>query len=259
MTYCVATRLQQGLVFLSDSRTNAGMDQVSTFRKMTVFERQGDRVLVLMSAGNLAISQSVREMLQEAVESESLWSATSMAEAAARVGAAVRRVHQRDHAALTQFGIEFGCSFILGGQILGEPCRLFQIYAAGNYIEAQAESPYMQIGESKYGKPILDREIAPETELDDAVKCLLISMDSTLKSNISVGLPLDLLVYRANELKVNCFVSITQNNRYFALIHEAWGRLIREAFAGLPSPDWNAMETEASRPVFERMIRSIDQ
>jgi putative proteasome-type protease len=259
MTYCVATNLQQGLVFLSDSRTNAGMDQVSTFRKMTVCERPGDRVLVLMSAGNLAITQSVRDILQSAPESESLWSAATMAEAAARVGAAVRKVHARDHAALTEFGIEFNCSFILGGQIRGEACRLFQVYAAGNYIEAQAESPYLQIGESKYGKPILDRVITPETDLDDAMKCVLISMDSTLKSNISVGLPLDLLVYRADELKVSRFVSITEKNPYFDLIHQAWGRLIREAFSDLPAPDWSAMGTEASRPVFERMIRSVDQ
>ncbi|MBM3377501.1 MAG: peptidase [Betaproteobacteria bacterium] len=259
MTYCVATRLNQGLVFLSDSRTNAGMDQVSTYRKMTVFERPDDRVLVLMSAGNLAITQSVLEILQAAIEDENLWTVKTMSQAAALVGAAIRRVHERDHASLAQHGIDFNCSFILGGQIRGEPCRLFQVYAAGNFIEAQPESPYMQIGESKYGKPILDRVITPDSGLDDAIKCVLISMDSTLKSNISVGLPLDLLVYRTNELRVSRFVSINEDDPYFEQIHHHWGQRIREAFAQLPAPDWSTMATEASRPVFESMIRSADQ
>jgi putative proteasome-type protease len=259
MTYCVATRLHEGIVFLSDSRTNAGMDQISTFRKMTVFERAGERVIVLMSAGNLAITQSVREMLTESSESDSLWSAETMSEAAAIVGAAVRKVYERDHKSLSDFGIDFNCSFLLGGQIQGESCRLFHVYSAGNFIEAGSDCPYFQIGESKYGKPILDRVIKPNTDLDEAAKCLLISMDSTLKSNISVGMPLDLLIYRTDDLRVAQFVSITDEDPYFAHIRSRWGELLREAFHELPQPDWTTMPTEGSRPVFERQIRTPDQ
>jgi putative proteasome-type protease len=259
MTYCVAARLNEGMVFLSDSRTNAGMDQVSTFRKMGVFERPGDRLIVLMSAGNLAITQGVREILNDAAEVDSLWSVDSMADAAALLGRAVRRVHERDGKAFKDFGIDFTCSFILGGQIKGEQSRLFNVYAAGNFIEAHSECPYFQIGESKYGKPILDRVLEPATPLDDATKCLLVSMDSTLKSNISVGMPLDLLIYRTGDLATTRFVSITEEDEYFASIRGRWSQLLREAFQSLPPPDWANMATERSRPVFERSIRSHDQ
>jgi len=259
MTYCVAARLNEGMVFLSDSRTNAGMDQVSTFRKMGVFERPGDRVIVLMSAGNLAITQGVREILNEADEAESLWSVDSMADAAALLGRAVRRVHDRDGKAFKDFGIDFTCSFILGGQIRGEHCRLFNVYAAGNFIEAHSECPYFQIGESKYGKPILDRVLQPGTPMDDATKCLLVSKDSTLKSNISVGMPLDLLVYHAGDLVTTRFLSITEDDEYFASIRGGWSQLLREAFQSLPPPDWKQIDTARSRSVFERSIRSHDQ
>lgn len=259
MTYCVAVRLTEGMVFLSDSRTNAGMDQVSTFRKMGVFERTGDRLIVLMSAGNLAITQSVRELLNDASDNGTLWTVDSMAEAADVVGRAVRRVHERDGRAFKEFGIEFTCGFILGGQIRGEPCRLFNVYAAGNFIEAHSDCPYFQIGESKYGKPILDRVLGPNTPIDDATKCLLVSMDSTLKSNISVGMPLDLLVYRSGDLRTTCFVSITEDDEYFASIRGRWSQLLREAFQALPAPDWANMPTEHSRVILERSIRNHDQ
>jgi len=189
-------RLDAGLVFLSDSRTNAGVDQVGTFRKMTVFENPGDRTLVLLTAGNLSISQSIRQIVAEktTADGRSIWTAKSMYEAAQIIGDAIRLVHQRDAESLAKFGIDFNVSMIFGGQIKGERCRLFQMYSAGNFIESHDESPYFQIGEAKYGKPIIDRVIAPSTPLDEAAKCALISMDSTLRSNISVGLPLDLLI-----------------------------------------------------------------
>jgi len=259
MTYCVAVRLTEGMVFLSDSRTNAGMDQVSVFRKMGVFERAGDRLIVLLSAGNLAITQSVRELLNEAPDTDTLWTVDSMAQAADVVGRAVRRVHERDGSAFKEFGIEFTCSFILGGQIRGEPCRLFNVYAAGNYIEAHSDCPYFQIGESKYGKPILDRVLGPATPIDDATKCLLVSMDSTLKSNISVGMPLDLLVYHSGDLRTTRFVSITEDDGYFASIRGRWSQLLREAFQALPAPDWAHMPIERSGIIFERSIRNHDQ
>ena len=259
MTYCVAMRLNTGLVFLSDSRTNAGVDYVSTYRKMSVFERSGDRVLVLMSSGNLAITQSVVQQLTDATTAENLWNVSSMSRAAHVVGEAVREVYRRDQQSFQEFGLEFNCSFILGGQIQGEDCRIFNVYSAGNFIEAYAESPYFQIGESKYGKPILDRVVAPDTPLDVAAKCCLISMDSTLKSNISVGMPLDLLIYERGSLRVSRYVHIKADNRYFNDIRSMWGQQLRRVFNELPDPDWSTMPGDDSWPVFEAQIRSPDQ
>lgn len=237
MTYCVAMRMDAGLVFLSDSRTNAGVDHINTFRKMTVFEREGDRVLVLLTSGNLAISQAVTTLLQEAIDagdSDSLMCAPTVFEAARVVGDALREVHRRDAAHLNEFGIEFAAAFIFGGQIRGEAPRLFHIYAAGNFIEASPETPYFQIGESKYGKPIIDRVIHTGRTLNEAAKCALISMDSTLRSNLSVGLPLDLLIYERDSLRVGKHVSIEADNPYFELIHSQWGERLRQVFAELP-------------------------
>ena len=243
MTYCVAMRLDAGLVFLSDSRTNAGVDQINTFRKMQVFEKPGERVLVLMSSGNLSISQSVVNLLRERLESKrvrSLNSVKNMFEAARHVGDCVREVHARDAEALGEFGIDFNCSFILGGQIKGEELRVFQVYAAGNFIEATKETPYFQIGESKYGKPIVDRVVNRKTSLDEAAKCALISMDSTIRSNLSVGLPLDLLIYSRDEFKVGRQVHITSETPYFSALRAQWSACLRQAFIDLPAPDWDS-------------------
>ena len=240
MTYCVGMLLDAGLVCLSDSRTNAGVDHINTFRKMNLFERPGERVLVLTSAGNLALTQTLVSLLRErlATDGPNLHTVTNMFEAARHVGDCLREVHARDGEALKEFGIEFNASLILGGQILGEEPRLFQIYAAGNFIEATRDTPYFQIGEAKYGKPIIDRVIRPETTLDEAAKCALISMDSTIRSNLSVGLPLDLLVLRTGALKVCSHTRIDAENAYFEMIRTRWGESLREAFHALPSPDW---------------------
>ncbi len=242
MTYCVAMRLDSGLVFLSDSRTNAGVDQVGTFRKMTVFENPGDRLMVLMTAGNLSISQSIRQIIAEhtTASGKSIWTATSMYEAAQIVGEAIRTVHERDAKALREFGIDFNVSLIFGGQIQTECCRLFQLYSAGNFIEAHNETTYFQIGEAKYGKPIIDRVITPATPLDEAAKCALISMDSTLRSNISVGFPLDMLLYEADKLAVTRFVTIDEKNQYFQMIRNTWGQQLKRIFENIPAPVWNA-------------------
>lgn len=242
MTYCVAMRLDSGLVFLSDSRTNAGVDQVGTFRKMTVFENPGDRMMVLMTAGNLSISQSIRQIIAERTTSsgKTVWTANSMYEAAQIVGEAVRTVYERDARTLREFGIDFNVSIIFGGQIQGERCRLFQVYAAGNFIEAHNENTYFQIGEAKYGKPIIDRVITPATPLNEAAKCALISMDSTLRSNISVGLPLDLLIYEHDALAVTRFVTIDEKNQYFQMIRSTWGQQLKSVFEGISDPVWNA-------------------
>jgi putative proteasome-type protease len=243
LTYCVALRLNAGMVFLSDSRTNAGVDQIGTFRKMTVFERAGERLMVLLTSGNLGVTQSVRQLLVEPGEGASVWNAASMHDAAALVGDAVRKVYERDFAALKAQGIEFACALIFGGQIRGERCRLFQVYSAGNFIEAQDENLYFQIGESKYGKPIIDRVVRPDTTLDEAAKCSLVSMDSTLRSNLSVGLPLDLLCYETDSLRVTRFVTVTTDNEYFQMVSRTWGQRLKQAFVELPDPTWAVMGT----------------
>jgi putative proteasome-type protease len=262
MTYCVAIKLKAGLVFLSDSRTNAGLDQISTFRKMIVYEKPGERFMVLLSAGNLSVSQSVREILQveqvadsEGGEPITIWNARSMFDATRVLGAAIRRVYERDAAALKQAGVEFNVSLIFGGQIAGEGMRLFQVYSAGNFIEATPETPYFQVGESKYGKPVLDRVITPDTPLDEAAKCALVSMDSTLKSNLSVGLPLDMVVYEADRFQTDKVLCIDENNPYFRMLHNSWGQKLREVFDSIEDPMWNGEATEV--PLLAQSGRSL--
>ena len=251
MTYCVAIKLNAGLVFLSDSRTNAGLDQISTFRKMIIYEKLSDRFMVLLSAGNLSISQSVREILQiEQLKDEgggppvTIWNAKSMFDAARVLGAAIRRVHERDADDLKHSGVDFNVSMIFGGQIKGEGMRLFQVYSAGNFIEATPETPYFQIGESKYGKPVLDRVITPATPLEEASKCALVSMDSTLKSNLSVGLPLDMVVYEVDAFHSDKVVCIDADNPYFKMLHDNWGTKLRQVFDSIEDPMWNGGSTQ---------------
>ena len=254
MTYCVGMRLNSGLVFLSDSRTNAGVDHIGSFRKMTLFENPGDRIMVLLTAGNLSISQSVRQTISEYLTTDgtSIWTASSMYEAAQIVGESIRSVHKRDAASLEQFGIDFNVSLIFGGQIRGERCRLFQMYSAGNFIESHDENPYFQIGESKYGKPIIDRVVTPNTPLDEAAKCALISMDSTLRSNISVGFPLDLLLYDEDALTISRFVTIDEKNQYFQMLRNSWGKELRSVFEGIADPVWNAAPEATSNVLSTR-------
>lgn len=237
MTYCIGLQVDSGLVFLSDSRTNAGVDHINTFRKMTVLERTGDRVMVLLSSGNLAISQAVINELKP-IDKSALVDSKNMVEAARVVGDALRRVYVRDNEALREFGLDFAASFIFGGQIGQEPPALFQIYAAGNFIETTRETPYFQVGESKYGKPIIDRVVQPSTSLKDAAKCALISMDSTIRSNLSVGMPLDLLVYETNSLTVKTHVSIGLDDPYYQQLRSSWGDRLRQAFNDMPAPQY---------------------
>jgi putative proteasome-type protease len=245
MTYCIGVKLDAGMVFLSDSRTNAGLDRISTFRKMMIYEKPDDRFMTLLTAGNLSIAQSVREILQvEAVDNPggepiTIWNATSMYDAARVLGSAVRRVQQQDGPSLAAAGIEFTATMIFGGQIKGEAMRLFLIYSAGNFIEATRETCFFQAGESKYGKPILDRMLTPATSLAEAAKCALVSMDSTMKSNLSVGLPLDLLVYEDNQFQTKKVVCIDEKNPYFQSIRTTWGQLLKQAFGSIDDPQWN--------------------
>jgi len=241
MTYCVGLLVDTGLVMLSDSRTNAGVDQINTFRKMATFQHAHDRVLVLLSAGNLGITQAVVNLLETAEDADQpsrLLSASNMFNAARVVGEALRSIHQRDAEDLKEHGYEFNGTFILGGQIKGEEPRLFHIYSAGNFIESSIDTPYFQIGESKYGKPIIDRVISRSSSLAQAAKCALVSMDSTIRSNLSVGPPLDLAVIKRDEFKLSTHISIDMENEYFRMLRERWGVALQEVFSELPDPNW---------------------
>ena len=242
MTYCVGLYLREGLVLLSDTRTNAGVDNISVFSKMQVEEVPGERVLVMLSAGNLAVTQAVWNRLQEGVQLEgsrhTLRTVPNLFRAAQLVGQAVRDVFAADGAALRAQEVRFDISLMLGGQIVGEAPRLFLIYAAGNFIEATTDTPFLQIGEHKYGKPILDRVVNFATPLVEGVTLVLISMDSALGSNLTVGMPVDLLVYRTDGFTVTLKKRITEEDAYFRGIREGWSAALRQAYLEMPRPDW---------------------
>ena len=241
MTYCIGIKLDTGLVFASDSRTHAGVDNIARFCKMTVFERAGDRVIVLLSSGNLGGTQAVISMLKQRNardEAPNLWSAESMFDAAMRVSDAMREVDQRDSQHLAAGNVRFNASFILGGQIAGEPPRLFRLYTPGNFIEASLETPYFQTGETKYGKPIIDRVITRSTSLNDAAKCVLVSFDSTMCSNLSVGMPIDLICYQRDSFEVRMRRRFDEGDAYFNALGKQWTEGTRQVFSRLPDLDW---------------------
>jgi putative proteasome-type protease len=242
MTYCVGILLDEGMVFASDSRTNAGVDNFSTFCKMTVFERAQDRVLVLLSSGNLAGTQAVVSVLRQraGTEGPNLWTARTLFDVATLVSDAMRDVDRRDGPYLSESG-GFNASFIVGGQIAGEPMRLFRIYAEGNFIEAGIDStPYFQTGEAKYGKPIIDRVITRATSLGNAAKCVLVSFDSTMRSNLSVGMPIDMICYERDSLCVRMRRRFDAGDPYFATLSGQWSAGVRDVFSRLPEPDLSA-------------------
>lgn len=239
MTYCVAINLAEGLVFVSDSRTNAGIDHIATFRKLYTFGTPGERVIVLQTAGNLATSQSVVSLLRQRLfgADPHLLTVPTLFEAARLVGQTMREVTEHD-AVSANSGVDMSCSFLLGGQINGEPPALFNIYPQGNFIQATPDTPYFQIGESKYGKPILDRALRHGLGLEQALRCALISFDSTIRSNLSVGMPLDVLVYRKNHLDIPNGYRVMDNDPYFEEIRGLWGTGLRKLLEDMPtSPD----------------------
>ncbi|MBS0321734.1 MAG: proteasome-type protease [Proteobacteria bacterium] len=242
MTYCVAMSLEAGMIFASDSRTNAGVDQIARFSKMRSFVRDGDRVIVMLSSGNLSITQNAVNVLEQRNRNgdaePNIMNALSMFDVARLLGDALREVKTRDGPYLVQNNIDSSANFIVGGQVRGEPPRLFHVYGEGNFIEATAETCYFQIGESKYGKPVIDRVVNRQTTLTDATKCVLVSFDSTMRSNISVGLPIDLLVYEADSLHTGLSRRIDETDPYFQMVHTQWGEGLRRVFAQLPDPDW---------------------
>ncbi len=241
MTYCIGIMLDTGLVFASDSRTHAGVDDIASFCKMTVFERAADRVIVLLSSGNLAGTQAVISVLKQRNENNdkpNLWGAKTLFDAAMRVSDAMRDINQRDGQHLAASAISFNASFIMGGQIKGELPRLFRIYTQGNFIEATVETPYFQTGETKYGKPIIDRVITRSTSLSNAAKSVLVSFDSTMSSNLSVGMPIDLVCYRRDSLEVRMRRRFDVGDEYFSSLGKQWTEGTREVFDRLPNLDW---------------------
>src|SRR5690242_11378480 len=240
MTYCVGVLLPGGIVLASDSRTHAGVDNIATFCKMTVFEREGDRSIVLLSSGNLAGTQSVISLLKQrgadaSVAGGNIWQARTMFDVATLVTDAVRDTERRDGESLARSNSPFNASFIVGGQIKGEPVRLFRTFAEGNFIEAGSDTPFFQTGEAKYGKPIIDRVITPETNLSDAVKCVLVSFDSTMRSNLSVGMPIDLVFYERDSLKPAVRRRFEPGDPYFNALSKQWSEGVRTVFRQLPT------------------------
>jgi putative proteasome-type protease len=239
MTYCVGLKIDRGLVFMSDTRTNAGMDSISTFKKMHVWEQPGERVIVLMSAGNLATTQAVVSLLDERTKAvadrhSTLLETPSMYQTVRLVGDTVKEVIAHSSPAGEKADSYFNASFILGGQIKGSEPRLFMIYPEGNFIESTDDTPFFQIGETKYGKPIIIRAYEKTMSLAETVKLLLVSFDSTLKSNLSVGLPLDLLFLEKDAFKVGLKKRINQDDQYYRTISDGWSTALKTAFASLP-------------------------
>jgi putative proteasome-type protease len=256
MTYCVGVLLKNGIVMASDSRTNAGVDNFASFCKMSVFERPGDRVIVLLSSGSLAGTQAVISMLRQRCEGKdakgpkdaketkdakdtnegtpNLWTARTLFDVALIVSDAVRDIERRDAKHLQSSGTPFNASFIIGGQIKGEPPRLFRTFAEGNFIEAGPDTPFFQTGEAKYGKPIIDRVIESSTSLADAMKCVLVSFDSTMRSNLSVGMPIDLVCYEHDSFKLGLRRRFEPGDAYFSLLSNQWSLGVRAVFRDLP-------------------------
>lgn len=241
MTYCVGVLLSDGIIFASDSRTNAGVDNFAKFCKMTVFERPGDRVIIMLSSGGLAGTQAIISLLRQRGDAKdgtpNLWNARTMFDVAGLVSDATRDIERRDGTHLRSGNLAFNASFIFGGQIKGEPMRLFRTYAETNFIEAEADTPFLQTGETKYGKPILDRVIDPSISMADATKCVLVSFDSTMRSNLSVGMPIDFACLRRDALKLEDRRRFDQGDPYFTHLSKAWSDGLRTLLNSLPEPN----------------------
>lgn len=238
MTYCVAVQLEKGQVYISDTRTNAGVDHISTYRKLFTFTVPDERVIMIQTAGNLATTQAVMAKLQQQIDENrepNLYTVASMFEVAEIVGQCVREVIAYNNKGNEQKTL-YSCSIILGGQIKGSSMALYHIYKEGNFIRATEETPYFQIGESKYGKPIMDRALNYYTPLTQALRCMLISFDSTIRSNVSVGIPLDVIVYQADSLVLPKGKRVSKHDPYFQSISQQWSETLRQGLLDLPEP-----------------------
>src|SRR3569623_2102737 len=244
MTYCCGILVKEGLVMMADTRTNAGLDNISTFRKLHVFENPGERVMAVASAGNLAISQSVLSTLSEGAENpitgevETLLNAPSLFQAAQRLGRAIRSVSRTEGPALMAEDINYEISYLIGGQIKGELMRLLMVYPAGKFIECTTDTPYLQIGEHKYGKPVLDRAITYDVELYDALKIALISKDSTMRSNLGVSPPIDIIELRPDVREAELNMRIEYDDPYFGNLRAKWSEALRAAHQSIPRPPY---------------------
>ena len=246
MTYCCGILVRDGLVMIADTRTNAGLDNVSTFRKLHVYTEPGERIMAIASSGNLSLSQSVRSILTEGVdnpetgERETLMNSPTMFQAAQRIGRTIRTIQSAEGKALEEAAVDHDVAFLFGGQIKGERLRLFMIYSAGNFIECTTDTPYLQIGEHKYGKPVLDRAISFDTDVYDGLKIGLISMDSTMRSNLGVGLPIDVMVVRRDVYNYELNYRIEPGEPYFQDLRERWSAALRAAHIAIPRPPYRS-------------------
>lgn len=254
MTYCLGIVTQAGLIMAADSRTNAGIDYISTYQKLFDFSLRGDRTLVICCSGNLSITQAVLSQLRRDLAGHSdmnLHTLPTMYDLARYLGQKVRQLQESDRNWLKQDGIDFYCNFLLGGQIRGGPIELYLVYGQGNCIHATPETPYLQIGEAKYGKPILDRTISFDTSLDMAAKCALMSLDSTMRSNLSVGPPLNLARYERDSFVAPTLVQFPAGHEYLVEMRRRWEISLKEAFMRLPDIDWTQHLTRPLSPVTE--------
>jgi putative proteasome-type protease len=248
MTYCLGVVVREGLVLAADSRTNAGVDYISSYQKLFEFEVPGERVLVLCTSGNLSMTQAVLYRLQRDIKTEmatSLFTVPTIYDAARYVGQKVREQQEQDRSWLEKDGLDYQGSFLLGGQIVGDAPELYLIYSQGNCIRAMPETPFLQIGETKYGKPILDRAVTFESSLDAIAKCALLSIDSTMRSNISVGPPINLVMYKTDALQIQHRMKLKSGDPYLIKIRTYWESALREASAKMPDIEWDC----SARPI----------
>ncbi len=253
MTYCLGIITSSGIVIAADSRTNAGVDYASTYRKLFDFIWPGERVFFLCTSGNLSATQGVLTALRKDIKVQAdlgLHNVTSMYEAAQYVGEKVRDIQARNRTWMQQDGIDFQCSVLLGGQLKGEDPELYLIYSQGNFIQATQETTYLQIGETKYGKPILDRTLTFDTSLNAAAKCALISIDSTMKSNISVGPPINLIAYQKDSFSLTHQLQLKLGDPYLVTIRRLWEAAIKDAFNNLPDVDWHYQSHRPTEELF---------
>lgn len=252
MTYCLGILTSAGLVMAADSRTNAGVDYVSTHQKLFDFSIPGDRVILLCTSGNLSVTQSVLTLLKRDIKTQepiNLHTLPNLYEIARYIGGKTRQIQEQDRSWLEKDRIDFKCTFLLGGQIQGEEPELYMIYSQGNCIQASRETPFLQIGEAKYGKPILDRVLSFDTSLEAAAKCALLSIDSTMKSNISVGPPINVVMYEADSFKIRYELRLDRGAPYLAQIRRFWESHLNEAFERMPNVDWDqSLEPNQDNP-----------
>ncbi|MEG3435601.1 proteasome-type protease [Pannus brasiliensis CCIBt3594] len=252
MTYCLGIINRFGIVMGADSRTNAGVDYISAYRKLFDFSVPGDRAILMCASGNLSVTQGMIHELKRDIhnrEDINLHSLNSLYDVANYIGDKSRQIQDRDRAWLERDNIDFQCNFLLGGQIKGEDPQLFLIYPQGNHIQATRETPFLQIGETKYGKPILDRTITYDTPLEEMAKCALLSLDSTMKSNISVGPPLYIVMYETDSLHLRHKLQLRLGDPYLAKMRKLWEDYVRQAFEAMPNLEWKYVDEDPSEDI----------